>query len=393
MKNKTPFKKTSFLLVMALFMLQVSPVLANSAVNERSGGGTGEGNDDNEDGTRGDPVDTKTGNNFFTEVDFSFNTPDVPLSFSREYNSIATYKGPLGVGWSHSLDWRLHEAREIICTINSTPTNTNFKVNLWEGTEILANTTGEIKKAADLTIVPIFLFGSPIKLPVDAYVKQPGNDYYIDLNDSPVSGAIGSTNPTPIVSVQDMQGEDLSCDISYQTNTWMEVYEASGNTTRFWDDDKDGVWRALDSTVSLKKVNADWVMTFPGKVHRVFDANGRMIRYQNGWGLGWSFGYDATGKLITSTHDNGQAISFSYTGNLLHGISAGTDIQIAFNYSNNQLAGVSRSVNGETHLRSYEYTDGILVKKTNPANHLYHFVYKKDGNNHLTPRCFYLMAL
>jgi RHS repeat-associated protein len=55
----------------------------------------------------GHPVDVATGRVFTSEVDFELPGP-IPLIFERNYDTSSVhYQGPLGVGWSHSLDMHL----------------------------------------------------------------------------------------------------------------------------------------------------------------------------------------------------------------------------------------------------------------------------------------------
>lgn len=312
MTKKTK-KWISYFLVFAMGLMQTSPAWANAPANGENGGSGGTGSETNPDENGGDPVNTKTGSNFFTEDDLSFNTPGVPMVFSRQYNSIETYDSPLGVGWSHSMDWRLHEAREIICKVLPPVTNENFKVNLWEGTQLLAdgqtNGNGGVQISI-LTIIPTFLFGAPIKEPVDAYVQQPGGQYYIDLADDAVSGAIGGSNSDPVSGLEDMDGNAFpTTGITYATNTWMEVYQGSGNTTRFWDYNTNGIYYASDKNWKVVADGGNWVLHLPGGIQRVFNGDGRMIRHQNGWGKGIDFTY-TSGLLTQAEHDNGRGMNF-----------------------------------------------------------------------------------
>ncbi|CAG0992165.1 hypothetical protein ARNL5_03324, partial [Anaerolineae bacterium] len=56
----------------------------------------------------GHPVDVATGRAMTDHVDFELPAPQLPLVFERVYSSgFAARSGPLGYGWSHSLDERL----------------------------------------------------------------------------------------------------------------------------------------------------------------------------------------------------------------------------------------------------------------------------------------------
>jgi hypothetical protein len=127
-----------WILIYAFPLMQVSPAWANTAVNWWDK----PKNDFNQwmyDQMFGDPVDTQSGKLYFTETDLAFNAFGIPAVFKRKYNSNETYDSPFGKGWSHSFDWRLHQAREIITKIVPPVTNQNFKVTLWEGTQLLCD--------------------------------------------------------------------------------------------------------------------------------------------------------------------------------------------------------------------------------------------------------------
>jgi photosystem II stability/assembly factor-like uncharacterized protein len=55
----------------------------------------------------GDPVNTSTGNFAHQQQDLAIPGPGASLSVQRTYNSLDTYVGPLGEGWSFSYDMRL----------------------------------------------------------------------------------------------------------------------------------------------------------------------------------------------------------------------------------------------------------------------------------------------
>lgn len=63
---------------------------------------------DSEDGSTDDPIDTKNGNNYFTENRIYVPCPGVSLELDLNYQSVADLPtGILGEGWRHSLEWYL----------------------------------------------------------------------------------------------------------------------------------------------------------------------------------------------------------------------------------------------------------------------------------------------
>ena len=61
-----------------------------------------------EDGSTDEPIDTKNGNNYFTEKRINVPCPGVSLELDLNYQSVADLPtGILGEGWRHSLEWYL----------------------------------------------------------------------------------------------------------------------------------------------------------------------------------------------------------------------------------------------------------------------------------------------
>ena len=55
-----------------------------------------------------EPIDTSTGNNYFTERRLYVPCPGVPLELNLDYQSVgAGFEGVLGSGWSHTFEWSL----------------------------------------------------------------------------------------------------------------------------------------------------------------------------------------------------------------------------------------------------------------------------------------------
>jgi Domain of unknown function (DUF6531) len=60
--------------------------------------------------TVAEPVNTGTGNYFFRRTDLALPGRQLPVIFTRTYNSQDTYTGSLGFGWTHSYNILLTEA-------------------------------------------------------------------------------------------------------------------------------------------------------------------------------------------------------------------------------------------------------------------------------------------
>lgn len=401
MKLSSTNRFITWLLIFAFTLIQISPAWANAPASGSNGN-----NPQNPNGGSKDPIDTKTGNNYFTERDFEFSTPGVPVELFRKYNSEQVYDSPFGKGWSLSMDWRLHQAREIITEVVPPVTNQHFKVNLWEGTQLLCSgnvcRTNVITVQTNnqpavtytniacltnvLTVIPTFFYGSPVGELKVAHVAQPGNLYYVNLNQAPVSGTIGFANPVPISSLKDTDGNLLPMDgITYETNQWLEVYQGDGTTTRFWDTNTNGVYTADEKNWSMTFTNDLWTLHLPGGEQRLFTPEGRMVRHQDGWGKGISFGY-TDGKLTSATHDNGFTVTFNYIDGRISAVNAGADMGVSYSYTNGLLASITQQYGAQQRTRQYEYVDGFLTKRVNSEGHEYNYGYETNALGRLTAK-------
>jgi dipeptidyl aminopeptidase/acylaminoacyl peptidase len=63
----------------------------------------------NPSGTAAEPVNTATGNYLFQRIDLIIPGRGLPVIFTRTYNSLDTYSGPLGHGWTHAFNVVLTE--------------------------------------------------------------------------------------------------------------------------------------------------------------------------------------------------------------------------------------------------------------------------------------------
>jgi hypothetical protein len=63
----------------------------------------------NPSGTAAEPVNTATGDYFFQRIDLALPGRGLPVIFTRTYNSLDSYSGPFGHGWTHSYNIFLSE--------------------------------------------------------------------------------------------------------------------------------------------------------------------------------------------------------------------------------------------------------------------------------------------
>ena len=67
-----------------------------------------EDEDEEDDGSTKEPINTQTGNNYFTEKRLYVPCPNIPLELNLKYQSVTNGSaGRLGQGWRHSYEWTL----------------------------------------------------------------------------------------------------------------------------------------------------------------------------------------------------------------------------------------------------------------------------------------------
>jgi YD repeat-containing protein len=71
----------------------------------------------NPSGMAAEPINTATGNYLFQRTDLTIPGRGIPFVFTRTYNSLDTYSGPLGHGWTHSYNVVLTENMDGVVVI------------------------------------------------------------------------------------------------------------------------------------------------------------------------------------------------------------------------------------------------------------------------------------
>ena len=74
-------------------------------------------------GSVGDPVGLADGSVYDVVTDLRVDCPGVDLVFRRSYGSWSQQKGSLGVGWTHSYDWRVETSASEVCVFSAGETD------------------------------------------------------------------------------------------------------------------------------------------------------------------------------------------------------------------------------------------------------------------------------
>ncbi|MEE9368506.1 MAG: RHS repeat-associated core domain-containing protein, partial [Pontiella sp.] len=282
-----------------------------------------------------EPIDTRTGNNYFTEYRLEVPGPGLSLELNLNYQSMpARPAGKMGGHWFHSYDWYLDAfGTNLAALATGSGSRFVFEMNT-NGTYEVSQANGwELKSEGDRKAV-----------------HMPG-------------GRVYSFNPNGwLESIRDAWGVRIYC--LYGTNNCLEevchVNERSMLFSNVWHD-ASSEWRVASIAVPNGGAVLDFSYGADGQftqiVERVDDqsyvssyqyADGYLTNKINGAGFEYEFGYETggDGKL------NGKGTSLSADGYYPHTV----------NYVNNQITDVSYDTRGLQQIYRYTRNTDQLFK-------------------------------
>ena len=301
-----------------------------------------EPSNDSEDGSTDEPIDTKNGNNYFTERRIFVPCPGVPLRLDLTYQSVADLPtGALGAGWRHSLEWYLDVQAHQAVLYTGDGRKRVFKEDGSGG-----------------YLPPFGKHWTLDEVAAGYEVEMPGGLYYaFDTN-----GVLSS--------IHDAWGRAMEC--AYGTNACLEyATHSNGRQIAFSNEwyAASGQWRA--TSISVKggmslafDYNGDGQFT---QVVEQVGANSYTSSYQyadsclmkkvNGAAFEYSYGYETgTNGLL-----NGKGIHLDVDGYYEH--------EVEYIYPN--LTEVRYSLRGAEQIyRYFRNRDGVLETKYGPGENV-----------------------
>jgi RHS repeat-associated protein len=336
-------------------------------------------------GSIAEPVNTATGNYSTLHTDLAVPGKGLSFALARAYNSLDPYSGPLGVGWTHSLNIVLQE--DAVTGVVTIKEGDGHQVSFTPtgGGNYSAVTKGlfdNLKKNADGTFTLTrknqtqFNFSATGKLLT-----------IVDRNGNTQTLSYTGGNPT---SIQDSSGRLFTLNYD-STGRIISVIDALGRTLQYSYDAASNLISFRDGLGGLTQYNYDAnhrmiSATDPrGNVYlqNTYDAQGRVIVQKNARGFSTTFAYDSPSSGITTIVDPLGNIT-KHTHNSLVQLTSVVDGlagTTSYLYDSNNLKTSATDPLGRTQALTYD-GNGNLTAVTDPNGKTTSFLY--DAKNNLT---------
>lgn len=352
-----------------------------------------------------EPVNTATGNYYSSFTDLAVPGRGFPFVFSRHYNTLDSYSGPLGPGWTHSYNLFLTQDPASGAVTIKQQDGSSVKFALNGPGSFIAVTTGlfdKLQENADGSFTltrrnQVKLIFSPAGK-LTSVGDRNGNTQFMTYDSSGDLTAITDTvgrvftlsynENHQLVSISDPSGR-----------TVFYAYDAKGNLVSCANPAGGVTQYAYDSSARLTAAINPRGVTY---VHNTFDASGRVVAQQNGRGITTSFFYDAPVAGMTTIIDgNGNTLYHVYDANtrLIKTVN-GKGAAITLSYDSNNDRTAITDANGHATFFTYDSNGNVtkvlnalgsavsfafdpfndVTGVTDPVGHVTVFTYDSNGN-------------
>jgi RHS repeat-associated protein len=306
-----------------------------------------------------EPINLATGNYFYHHQDLSIPGRGLPLTIARNYNSLDSYSGPFGTGWTFNY-------------------NMNLTVIAGNGNILVKREDGR----RDLYILNPDGTYSPPPSVYDTLTKNADGSYTLEMKNHITYHFTPAGQLTGIV---DNNGNTIS--LTYTGNYLTQVTDSSGRKLTFTYDAAGHIISIADPTGRTSKYTYDtngnlvqfsdamggeysytydnnhWMtsITNPNGIqimHNTYDGNGRVINQSNALNAVYNFNYDINNRITTQTDPLGRKTVYTFDNN-------GWELSETDDLGNTI---------------SYAYDKGNRISSTDANGHTSHFTYDAVGN-------------
>lgn len=336
----------------------------------------------NHEGTVAEPVSTGSGNYHYEHADFTIPAGGLPLTFTRSYNAIDSFSGPLGTNWNHTYNVLLGQTAAGVATIRwgdghgetYTLTGGAYIPQAGVYNTLVANTDGTFTLTQKNQMR--YIFSSAGKLA--AILDKNGNTTTLAYDGSGNLVTIAAAGGRTLTLAYDTSGRILS------------VTDPMGHAESFSYDAANDLVSATDPLGGITTYGYDaghhvTHITLPNGntlLQNTYDSQGRTISQTNGRGYTWQFEYNtpAAGQT-TITDARGPITVHTYDGSLrIVSILDALGHTTSYTYDANSDRTSVTNQNGNATSFAYDATGNVLTV-TDPLSDKTTFTY--DGSNNL----------
>ncbi len=212
-----------------------------------------------------EPINTATGNYYLSSTDLSVPGTGIGFIFSRTYNSMDSYKGPFGAGWTHSYN--------IILTIDKTTGNVAIKQG--DGHQDFYSPTGSGSYAPQVA----GLFNT---------LRQNADTSFTLTRKDQTRFNFSSAGR--LMSIVDRNGNIQAFSYGGSGNLAF-IADSSGRTFGLATDTNDHITRITDP------IGRSWQYSY--------DGNGNLVSVRDPAGTVTQYGYDANHRMVSAIDPRG----------------------------------------------------------------------------------------
>ncbi len=229
------------------------------------------------DSSTTEPIDTTTGNNYFTERRMQIPCPGIPLELNLKYQSVtSTPEGNLGKRWHHSYEWSLDDQTNNVTVYTAAGSKMIFESDGNDGYEPPEGSNWELEAFTD---------GYKVILPEGMFY--------------------GFNTDGQLARIRDAWGTQVTCSYNSTNNCLWMVHHSNGRSLAFHNEWNSGV--------------GDW------RVSKVLAMYGSTINFE----------YNADGQftqVVEQVSGNSYTSSYQYADGYLTNKVNGAGFEYAFDY-------------------------------------------------------------
>lgn len=342
----------------------------------------GTGTTTNPTASTNEPINTATGNYYLSRTDLAVPGKGLPFAFTRSYNSLDSYSGPLGAGWTHSYNILLNDSGTAVTIKEGDGHSVQFAAT--GGGAYVPSTPGlfdALRKNADGTYTLTRKSQTQVNFTasgkLSTIVDRNGNSQRFGYDGS--GNLIAAADTAGRVFAFSYDGSNRLITLTDPVGrTWQYAYDATSNLISVRDAAGGVTQYAYDANHRMSSAADARGVVF---LQNTYDARGRVITQKNARGFATTLGYNVPSTGTTTIADPlGNATQHVYDGSLriVRVIDAkGGTVSYAYDVNNDRTSVTNQ--NGKTTTFAYD-TQGNTTRITDPLGNATAFTYDAKNN-------------